>query len=517
MFQDFSPPSADSGDPIRITQLRDAMAKAGVTGFLVPRADEHQGEYVPACAERLAWLTGFTGSAGMAAVLADKAAIFIDGRYTLQVRDQVAVDVLEPVHIADKTMGEWLAENLGENDRLAYDPWLHPVSEIKRLEKKLEKTGAVLVPHENLVDAVWQDRPAPPCTPVTLQPMALSGQDASDKISAMQNEIREMDASAFLITQPDSLCWLLNIRGNDVPHTPLTLGFAIIHADKEPELFIDPKKLDDGVRNEVGKLVSLRDKDDLLDRLSTIDGTIALDPSTTSMVFKTHIEANSGTVLEKPDPCVLPKAIKNQVELSGSRTAHIRDGAAISRFLFWLSNQETSSLNEINAAKKLESFRIYLVDSGGQYQDGTTDITRTLPIGQPTDVMKRHFTLVLKGMITISMARFPKGTSGAGPQRISKVSTIPLEAGMILSNEPGYYKSNAYGIRIENLIIVTEAQDIKDGDRQMMGFETLTFAPIDRWSMCLCFQKRNSLGSTLTINQSMTSLLIALMKTNVDG
>ena len=558
MFQDFSPPSADSGDPIRIAHLRDAMAKAGVTGFLIPRADEHQGEYVPACAERLAWLTGFTGSAGMAAVLADKAAIFIDGRYTLQVRDQVAVDVLEPVHIADQAMSDWLAENLTKNDRLAYDPWLHPVSEIKRLEQKLEKTGAVLVAHENLVDAIWQDRPAPPCTEVILQPMELSGQEASDKISTMQSEIREMGAAAFLITQPDSLCWLLNIRGKDVPHTPLTLGFLIVHANKSPELFIDPKKLNDEVKGEVGKLVGLCDKDDLLSKLTTIDGTIALDPATTGMVFKTHIEGNGGTVIEKPDPCVLPKAIKNQVELSGSRTAHIRDGAAISRFLFWLSNQETSSLNEINAAKKLESFRreegekdgvplqdisfdtisgfgangaivhyrvteatnavfeddtLYLVDSGGQYQDGTTDITRTLPIGQPTDDMKRHFTLVLKGMIAISMARFPKGTSGAqldafarhalwqaghdfdhgtghgvgsflsvheGPQRISKVSTIPLEAGMILSNEPGYYKTDAYGIRIENLIIVTEPQDIKDGDRPMMGFETLTFAPIDR-------------------------------------
>ncbi|MEP3232957.1 MAG: aminopeptidase P family protein [Hyphomicrobiales bacterium] len=581
MFQDFSPPSADSGDPKRLTHLRDAMAKAGVTGFLIPRADEHQGEYVPACAERLAWLTGFTGSAGMAAVLKDKAAIFIDGRYTLQVRDQVAVDLLEPVHIADQSMGEWLAENLTKDDRLAYDPWLHPVSEIKRLEHKLEKTGAILVAHDNLVDVVWQDRPAPPCSQVVLQPMALSGQEASDKISAMQSEVREMGATAFLITQPDSLCWLLNIRGNDVPHTPLTLGFVIIHADKAPELFINQEKLNDGVKAKVGKLVSLCDKDDLLDKLSTIDGTIAIDPATTGMVFKTHIEGNGGTVLEKPDPCVLPKAIKNQVELAGSRAAHIRDGAAITRFLFWLSNQETSSLNEIKAAKKLESLRkeegkkdgvplqdisfdtisgfgangaivhyrvteatnasfkddtLYLVDSGGQYQDGTTDITRTVPIGHPTDDMKRHFTLVLKGMIAISIARFPKGTSGAqldslarhalwqaghdfdhgtghgvgsflsvheGPQRISKVSTIPLEVGMILSNEPGYYKTDAYGIRIENLIIVTEPRRIWSGDRLMMGFETLTFAPIDRRLVNVSLLSKDELSWFNTYHQSV--------------
>ncbi|MEP1442964.1 MAG: aminopeptidase P family protein [Hyphomicrobiales bacterium] len=558
MFQDFSPPSADSGDPKRIALLRDAMANKGVTGFLIPRADEHQGEYVPACAERLAWLTGFTGSAGMAAVLSEKAAIFIDGRYTLQVRDQVAVDVLEPVHIADKSMGDWLAENVNENDRLAYDPWLHPVSDIKRLEKKLEKTGAVLIAHENLVDAIWQDRPEPPCSDVILQPFGLSGQDASDKISAMQEKISEMGASAFLITQPDSLCWLLNIRGKDVPHTPLTLGFLLLHANKKPQLFIQNDKLTGAVKNVVEKLVSVHDTGLLLKKLSAVKGSIALDPATTGMVFKTHIEGKGGTVLEKPDPCVLPKAIKNDVELQGARAAHIRDGAAISRFLFWLSTQETASLNEINAAKKLESIRaeegdkdgvplqdisfdtisgfgangaivhyrvteatnasfeddtLYLVDSGGQYQDGTTDITRTVPIGQPTDDMKRHFTLVLKGMIAISMARFPQGTSGAqldafarqalwqagydfdhgtghgvgsflsvheGPQRISKVSTIPLEVGMILSNEPGYYKTDAYGIRIENLIIVSEPRRIWWGDRLMMGFETLTYAPIDR-------------------------------------
>ena len=581
MFQDFSPPSADSGDPKRIAHLRNAMTKAGVTGFLIPRADEHQGEYVPACAERLAWLTGFTGSAGMAAVLKDKAAIFIDGRYTLQVRDQVAVDILEPVHVADQTMGDWLAENLTKNDRLAYDPWLHPVNEINRLEKKLEKTGAVLVAHENLVDAIWQDRPAPPCSQVVLQPKALSGQEASDKISAMQNEIREMGATAFLITQPDSLCWLLNIRGNDVPHTPLTLGFLIVHADKAPELFIDPKKLKGNVQDKVSKLVSVCDRDELLNKLSAVKGTIAFDPATTGMVFKTHIEANGGTVLEKLDPCVLPKAIKNQVELAGSRAAHIRDGAAITRFLFWLSKQKTSSLNEIKAAKKLESLRkeegrkdgvplqdisfdtisgfgangaivhyrvteatnasfiddtLYLVDSGGQYQDGTTDITRTLPIGHPTDDMKRHFTLVLKGMIAISMARFPEGTSGAqldslarhalwqaghdfdhgtghgvgsflsvheGPQRISKVSTIPLEAGMILSNEPGYYKTDTYGIRIENLIIVTEPRRIWSGDRLMMGFETLTFAPIDRRLVNVALLSSEELSWLNTYHQSV--------------
>jgi len=558
MFQDFSPPSPDAGDPHRIEALRRVMATAGVSGFIIPRSDEHQGEYVPPHAERLAWLTGFTGSAGTAIVLAEKAAIFVDGRYTLQVRDQVASDVLTPINSADETPLEWLKKNLKPGDRLAYDPWLHTINEVKKLETALAHAKGELIAHDNLVDLIWQDQPAPPRAPVSHHPLRFAGKPVPEKIAAAKTALREMQADAFLLTQPDSICWMLNIRGKDVPHTPLTLAFALLHNEGKPELFIDPAKLGRELKETLSSYVTLRAKNELLPRLGEINGTIALDPATTSVIFKTHSEAAGNTVIEKTDPCILPKAIKNETERNGCRQAHQRDGVAICRFLSWLSREPIGNLTEISAAKKLEECRratgdedqmplqdisfdtisgvgangaivhyrvteatnrafsentLYLVDSGGQYQDGTTDITRTIAIGTPDSAMKRHFTLVLKGMITISSLRFPKGTTGAqldafaraalwqegldfdhgtghgvgsflsvheGPQRLSKIATVALEPGMILSNEPGYYKTNAYGIRIENLVLVREASDIEGGERPMHSFETLTFAPIDR-------------------------------------
>ena len=558
MFQDFSPPPKDAGNPARLEKLRKAMKTAAVTGFLIPRADEHQGEYVPPHAERLAWSTGFTGSAGMAIVLQTKAVIFIDGRYTLQVRDQVATDHITPINSADETPSKWLEANLSADDKLAYDPWLHTINDVKKLEDAVAKAGAELIPHDNLVDAIWDDQPARPKARVNLQPLQFTGKPAAEKIKETENAIKDMAADALLLTQPDSICWLFNIRGHDVPHTPLALCFALIHKDAPPELFIDSAKLNESVRKSLSPFVTIKSPNDLLPSLSALEGTIALDPAATSQIFKTHIENAGCKIIEKTDPCILPKAKKNEKELEGSRQAHLRDGAAICQFLSWLSREPLTNLSEISAAKKLEAIRheggekdkmplqdisfdtisgvgpngaivhyrvteatnkafskdtLYLVDSGGQYQDGTTDITRTIAIRNPSDEMKRHFTLVLKGMIAISRLRFPKGTSGAqidafartalwqegldydhgtghgvgsflsvheGPQRISKLSTIPLEAGMILSNEPGYYKTGAYGIRIENLIIVNEPAPIEGGEREMMSFETLTFAPIDR-------------------------------------
>jgi len=558
MFQDFSPPSPDAGDPQRMEALRRAMANAGVSGFIVPRSDEHQGEYVPPHAERLAWLTGFTGSAGTAIVLAEKAAIFVDGRYTLQVRNQVATDLLTPINSADETPVEWLKKNLEPGSRLAYDPWLHTVNEVKKLETALASAKNELIAYDNFVDLIWQDQPDPPRAPVSHHPLRFAGKPVPEKIAIAKAALREMQADAFLLTQPDSICWMLNIRGKDVPHTPLVLAFALLHSDGKPELFIDPAKLGRELKETLSSYVTLRVESELLPRLGEINGTIALDPATTSVIFKTHSEATGNTVIEKNDPCILPKAIKNEAERNGCRQAHRRDGLAMCRFLNWLSREPIGNLTEISAAKKLEECRrmageddqmplqdisfdtisgagangaivhyrvtettnrafsentLYLVDSGGQYQDGTTDITRTIAIGTPDSAMKRHFTLVLKGMIAISSLRFPKGTTGAqldafaraalwqegldfdhgtghgvgsflsvheGPQRISKIATIALEPGMILSNEPGYYKTNAYGIRIENLVLVREATDIEGGERPMHSFETLTFAPIDR-------------------------------------
>ncbi|MBA4783451.1 MAG: aminopeptidase P family protein [Rhizobiales bacterium] len=558
MFQDFSAPPEGAGNPQRIAKLREVMRAAGFDGFLVPRADEHQGEYVPPHAERLAFATGFTGSAGIAVILHDRAAIFVDGRYTLQVRDQVATSVIEPINSADQTIVAWLEKTLKPGMRLAYDPWLHTVNDVAKLSKASEKAGANLVASDNLVDRIWQDQPALPAALVSLQPLEYAGQAAFEKITALQGEILRLKAAAFLLTQPDSICWLLNIRGADVPHTPLVLAFMIVPASGKAELFLDPAKCPPDIRDALTPYVTLRPRDALLQSLEAISGPIALDPSNASAVFKTHIEAAGGALIEAQDPCILPKARKNAAEREGSRRAHRRDGAAICRFLAWLSRRPAEALDEIQAARQLETFRrmmgeadgvrlcdlsfdtisgfgpngaivhyrvteatnrrfengtLYLIDSGGQYQDGTTDITRTVAIGTPDAAMKRHFTLVLKGMIAIARLRFPEGTSGAqidafarhalwqhgldfdhgtghgvgsflgvheGPQRISKISTVPLEPGMIVSNEPGFYKTAAYGIRIENLLIVTEPAEIAGGERPMMGFETLTFAPIDR-------------------------------------
>ncbi|MEM8839822.1 MAG: aminopeptidase P family protein [Pseudomonadota bacterium] len=558
MFQDFSAPAASDGDRERIDALRVRMKQANLSGFIVPRADEHQGEYVPTSAERLKWLTGFTGSAGSAAILEDKAAIFIDGRYTLQVRSEVDTDVIDPVPSMETPLKKWLSEEVGEGDRIGYDPWLHTVKEAAALRKALESKGAVLVGSENLVDAIWENRPAPPLAPVQLHPADLAGKPVTEKIARFQEDLREHDADAFLLTAPDSICWLFNIRGRDVPHTPLVLSFALVPVEGKPMLFVEPEKLDELVRQDLDGIAGLLPKDALLTSLKDHKGALALDPAHASDIFRIEVENAGGRIVEAPDPCLLPKARKNTTECEGARAAHIRDGIAVAQFLAWLGRMERSEIDEIKAARKLEACRIavgektnfpledisfdtisgfgpngaivhyrvteatnrqfesetlYLIDSGGQYRDGTTDITRTVAIGTPSEEMRKHFTLVLKGMIAISRLRFPKGTTGGsldafarhalwqagldfdhgtghgvgsflsvheGPQRLSKASGVKLEPGMILSNEPGFYQADAYGIRIENLILVTEPEDIDGGDRAMMGFETLTFAPIDR-------------------------------------
>ncbi|MEM8794937.1 MAG: aminopeptidase P family protein [Pseudomonadota bacterium] len=558
MFQDFSAPAASDGDRERIDALRIRMKQANLSGFIVPRADEHQGEYVPASAERLKWLTGFTGSAGSAAILEEKAAIFIDGRYTLQVRSEVDTDVIDPVPSMETPLKKWLSEEAGEGNRIGYDPWLHTVKEAAALRKALESKGAVLVASENLVDAIWENRPAPPLAPVQLHPADLAGKPATEKIARFQEDLREHDADAFLLTAPDSICWLFNIRGRDVPHTPLVLSFALVPMEGKPMLFVEPEKLDELVRQDLDGIADLLSKDALLASLKDHKGALALDPAHASDIFRIEVKNSGGRIVEASDPCLLPKARKNTIECEGARAAHIRDGIAVAQFLAWLDRTEPSDIDEIEAARKLEAYRVqvgertnfpledisfdtisgfgpngaivhyrvteatnrqfekdtlYLIDSGGQYRDGTTDITRTVAIGTPSEEMRKHFTLVLKGMIAISRLRFPKGTTGGsldafarhalwqagldfdhgtghgvgsflsvheGPQRLSKASGVKLEPGMILSNEPGFYQADSYGIRIENLILVTEPEDIDGGDRAMMGFETLTFAPIDR-------------------------------------
>ncbi|MEQ8747759.1 aminopeptidase P family protein [Pyruvatibacter sp.] len=559
---------SDNPDPTvgapRVALLRAELARHGLDGFIIPRADEHQGEYVPARAERLKWLTGFGGSAGMAIVLKDKAAIFIDGRYTLQVRDQVDMNVFEPQHLVDEPATRWIGENLTHGARLGFDPWLHTAAAADRLRTACTKAGAELVPcTDNPVDAIWENQPGIPVGAVVPHPLSYAGEDHEEKLARIAEKLEADDVDAAILTQPDSIAWLFNIRGQDVSHTPLPLAFALMHAKGHAELFIDERKLSSETRKHLGNKVTLHAPGRLkeaLDELGAAKREIRLDITSAADWIKQRLDSAGAIIKPGDDPCLLPKARKNDIEIEGMRTAHRRDGAAVTRFLAWLSREATSGTqSEISAAQALEAFRaetgalkdlsfdtisgsgpngaivhyrvtqatnrtlgpgdIYLVDSGAQYLDGTTDITRTVAIGEPAQTndlkdVRDRFTRVLKGHIGLAMARFPKGTSGSqldvlarnalwqagldfdhgtghgvgsylsvheGPQRISKLPhNVSLDPGMVISNEPGFYKTGCYGIRIENLVAVTPPTDIDGGERPMMAFETLTLAPIDR-------------------------------------
>jgi Xaa-Pro aminopeptidase len=562
MFQSFDVKSDPSQGPDRIARLREWLEKEGLDGFLVPRADEHQGEYVAASSERLAWLTGFTGSAGAALILKGKALLFVDGRYTLQARHQTDPSTFSIESLIDSPPDKWLAANLAKGGRIGFDPWLHTISEAEKLRAATtEHKGELVAVDKNPIDALWSDRPALPLEPVDLQPEEYAGRLAKEKLADMAEAIAKGGATHAVLTDPSSLAWAFNIRGHDVPHTPLALGFAIIAADGRHELFLDERKLSIKAKAYLTQLADFFAPDALegeMVRLAKSGASVGLDPALAAEKLRLLVEENGGKVVHLPDPARLPRAVKNATEIAGTRAAHRRDGAAVSKFLAWLDRQRPGSIDEIAAAQSLEDFRrktgeelqmplrdisfdtisgagpngaiihyrvttktsrklganeLYLVDSGAQYQDGTTDITRTVAIGKPTGEMRERATLVLKGMIGISMLRFPSSTRGAdidavarmalwkagldyqhgtghgvgsylsvheGPQRIAKSGTEKLLAGMILSNEPGYYKEGAYGIRMENLILVSEAEEVKGGETAMHGFETLTLAPFDR-------------------------------------
>ncbi|CAO3443330.1 Xaa-Pro aminopeptidase (EC 3.4.11.9) [Azospirillum argentinense] len=544
--------------PARIAALRGVLGRADLDGFIVPRGDEHQGEYVPPRAQRLAWLTGFTGSAGHAVVGRQRAAIFVDGRYTLQVQTEVSGDLYEYRHLVDDPLTEWAGEALPRGGRLGYDPWLHTAGWVERTRQQLERIGLSLVPcPDNPVDRVWTDQPPPPLAPVVAQDLVFAGDSAADKRARIAGDLARNGIGAVVLTQPDSIAWLLNLRGADVPCTPLPLSFAILKDDAQVDLFIDRRKLAPGVEAHLGNQVAVCAPDELgaaLDGLGREGRKVMADPAGTSAWIFDRLHMAGAKLERDPDPCALPKACKNEAELAGTRAAHARDGAALVRFLHWLSQEAPSgTVTEIAAADRLLAFRrandrfrglsfdtisgagpngaivhyrvseatdrrlepgsLFLLDSGAQYQDGTTDVTRTIAIGAPTPEMRERFTLVLKGHIAVSTARFPRGTTGSqldtlarlplwslgldydhgtghgvgsylsvheGPQRISKVpNSVALQPGMILSNEPGYYKTGAYGIRIENLIVV-QPLDLPMAERPMLGFEVLTLAPIDR-------------------------------------
>lgn len=566
MFQTFTESADPSKGAERVALLRAKLNEMGLDGFIVPRADEHQGEYVPASAARLAWLTGFTGSAGTAVVLPDKAAIFVDGRYTLQVRDQVDTSVFEPMPVMEVSVADSLKANVSAGQKIGYDPWLMTRAQVRQITKGVEAAGGTLVPVDvNPVDAIWAGRPAAPLAPVSEQPDELAGKSMAEKIGDIAKSVAEKRADVAVVTDPASIAWLFNIRGGDLAHTPFPLSFAAVPAEGRPELFIDGRKLSNSSRDRLESVADVREARDFAAQLAALGKAgrkVLYDPHGSAEAVARIVEAAGGTIVEGADPIALPKARKSIAELSGSRAAHLRDGVAMARFLRFIETSPPGTLTEIDAAKKLETLRaetaaeggmpladlsfesisstgpngainhyrvtertnrrleggeLYLIDSGGQYRDGTTDITRTVPIGTPPpqrfDLFRDRFTRVLKGHIAIALARFPRGTTGAqldslarvalwqagldfdhgtghgvgsylsvheGPQRISKTGHTPLEPGMIISNEPGYYKAGDFGIRIENLVVVREAEEVPGGDRPMHSFETVSLAPIDR-------------------------------------
>lgn len=557
-FQTFDDASSGAQTAARIAALRAELKRRGLSAFILPRADAHQNEYVPPSEERLAWLTGFTGSAGTAIVATDRAVLFVDGRYTLQARDQIDGSLFTVAHLVETPPDQWIGKNLSAGMTLGYDPWLHTADGAEKLAKACASVGAKLVPVDgNPVDAIWTDRPAPPLGTIVPHDLRFAGEDVPGKLLRIRDMIAKLRADALVVSDPHNVAWTFNIRGSDVAHTPLPICDAIIPKDGRPSLYIDGRKLDNAMRSRLEEFADVREPGEFIKGLETLGrakANVRLDQATAADALSRIVTAAGGTLSRGPDPISAMKAEKNDTEIKGTREAHRRDGAAMARFLAFLDREAAKGkLTEIDAVAALESFRrdtgllkdvsfptisgagpngaivhyrvtrktnraiksgeLFLVDSGAQYEDGTTDITRTIVVGQPTADMRTHFTLVLRGHIAIARAVFPEGTTGSqldtlarqylwqhgldfdhgtghgvgsylsvheGPARISKLGTVALKRGMILSNEPGYYKTGAYGIRIENLVLVVDGPTIAGGERPLNAFETLTLAPIDR-------------------------------------
>ncbi|WP_347267101.1 aminopeptidase P family protein [Paracoccus sp. (in: a-proteobacteria)] len=555
MFQTYDSFSDPARHPPRLADLRRELAARDLDGFIVPRADAHQGEYVAARDARLAWLTGFSGSAGFCIVTPDRAGVFIDGRYRVQVKAEVDPGHFTPVPWPETKPAAWLREALHEGGRVGYDPWLHTRREIREMEHGLAGSGIALIAVDsNPLDAIWHDQPPAPVGQVRLWPEAIAGETAAEKRARIAAALRAAGQQAAVLTLPDCLSWLLNIRGSDVPKNPVVQAFAIIEANAHVAVFANPAKFPAEVRAALGNEVTLLPPEALTPALTNLSGPVLVDPGTAPEKVFTLIESMGTAIAEGQDPVIMRKARKNPAEIAGMRAAHLRDGAAVVELLCWLDGRAphlaSEPLTEIGVAKKLEELRrkrgildisfdtisatgphgaichyhvsedsdlriepghILLVDSGGQYGDGTTDITRTLPMGAFDPAVRRPYTRVLQGMIALSRAQFPQGVAGChldalaraplwsegldfdhgtghgvgaglsvheGPVRFARISDIALQAGMILSNEPGYYREGEFGIRIENLVVV-ERRDSPDG-RDMLGLETITFAPIDR-------------------------------------
>jgi Xaa-Pro aminopeptidase len=554
-FQSFDDPGSHRDSAARVAQLREALKREKLDGFVVPRADRQQNEYLPASEERLAWLTGFTGSAGAAVVLADRAAVFVDGRYTVQAAAQVDASVFSVEHLVETPPSEWLRQNLEGGERIGYDPWLHTAEGAEKLRKACADAGAELIAAEtNPIDALWTGRPQPPQGAVTVRDVKYAGETAEAKLARIRGELAKAKVDALLVSDPQNVAWAFNIRGSDIAHTPLALAFALIPREGKSRLYVDPAKLGSVERSALSQIAELRGDNDLTPDLKSLGNqTVRLDQASAADALTQFIEQSGGKAAPGTDPITLMKAVKNAAEIDGMRAAHLRDGAAVARFLAWLDREAPKGhLTEIDAVEALESFRretgllkdvsfptisgsgpngaivhyrvtrdsnrrirnneLFLIDSGAQYEDGTTDITRTIAVGTPSDEMRDRFTRVLKGHIAIATAIFPENTSGAqldtlarlplweagldfdhgtghgvgsylsvheGPARISKLGTVALRRGMILSNEPGYYKTAVYGIRIENLVLVIAEPEPVGAEKPLNAFETLTLAPID--------------------------------------
>jgi Xaa-Pro aminopeptidase len=557
LFQTFEEPESGVALTARLSAFREELARRKLTGFVIPRADQQQNEYVPPSEERLAWLTGFTGSAGQAFVLMQAAAVFVDGRYTLQAAKQIDSKAWNIEPLVDPPPESWLAKHLTAGDRLGFDPWLHTSATAERLAAVCAKAGAELIAVDsNPLDSVWTERPPPPLAPVTIHGPQFSGEAEADKLARIRLEIVRLGVDALVLTDSHAVAWTFNIRGADVSHTPLPLSYALLPKDGRPAVFIDHRKLSNSVRDHLERTADVEEPDALAAKLTELarrGASIALDSATAADALSRLIVTAGGKPVRGSDPVSLLKAVKNTTEIEGTRAAHRRDAVALTRFLAWIDREALSgALTEIDAVEALETFRrdtgalkdvsfptiagtgpngaivhyrvtrktnrritlgdLLLIDSGAQYEDGTTDVTRTIAIGEPTAEMRDRFTRVLRGHIAIARAVFPDGTTGAqidalarqflwqagidfehgtghgvgsylsvheGPARISKLGTAPLRRGMILSNEPGYYKTDAFGIRIENLELVV-GTEVAGAEKPMNAFETLTLAPIDR-------------------------------------
>jgi len=546
-------------DQTPLEALRLELQRLELSGFIVPHADEYQNEYVPPCAERLAWLTGFTGSAGTAIVLAQEAAMFVDGRYTLQVADQVDTHDFTFNHSGDHPPAMWLEYHVRPSNRIGYDPWLHTPRDLKRYQKACDRAEAELIPcSPNPIDLVWREQPSLPMGLIKPHLLEFSGRSSQQKREDLATNFRDEGIDAAIISAPDSIAWLLNIRGSDVPHTPLPLCQAIIYSTGRVVVFVDTQKVSPGLSSHLGPDVSLESPEAFegaLQQLGQQGQRVLCDPMKTNTWIFSTLTTNGAHLMHADDPCSLPKACKNSVEIQGAYAAHERDGVAVCQFLAWLDRETPhGQVTELQAAAYLEDCRkrqllwedasfptisgagsngaivhyhstpetnrelelgtLYLVDSGGQYLDGTTDITRTVAIGQPSEEQRDRYTRVLQGHIALAMAKFPEGTTGSqldalarsplwaigldydhgtghgvgsflgvheGPQRIAKsANDVALKLGMIVSNEPGYYKAGAFGIRLENLVVVKREEISQDSNRSFLAFDTLTVVPFDR-------------------------------------